>query len=138
MEWSREDDAITPSSSAMESDPVKLLVSETNKNPLIVYSNGTVGCVGGTSSLLSPKKGRKWVLRLAEVSCGCTVCVVGTHENVTIGIADIQAETVGIPCLTSIKSRGEQLVSSSICADKLLLLCEFPSLNHTLLYCCLL
>lgn len=69
-------------------------------------------------------KSKKWVLSLAAVSCDRTVCVVGTGKDVTIGITELGNGELSPSLTACLKSKGEKLLSSCLCQDRLLLLCE--------------
>lgn len=103
--------------------PVQLLSCA--GNTLLVYANGGVGVVGGRLCSLAPQKTKEWALCMAAVSRDRTVCVVGRERNITAGIAELIDGELRQPFVATVQSRGEELVSSCVCGDKLLLLCEF-------------
>ena len=126
--WAEEDNTIATASHHIQHNfnPVKLLVSRDNRVPLIMYEDGQVGFVGGTTVSFVPQNSRKavWSLLEAEVIDNGTVCVVGRERKAaTIAIARIINGQIESPLTSSIQKECD-VVGSCVCDDKCLLLCE--------------
>ncbi len=136
LEWSREDKAITTTHS-VQPRAAKLLSHAGEALPLVVYDTGEVGHLGGEeleTHWLAPRR-KKWALRMAEVTSDGRVCVVGVDRHVTVGAVSL---THGHPQVTSLTFKGEELISSCVCQDKLLLLRELKFVcppPPVMLYC---
>ena len=124
MEWAREDSIMAVSSHKLGSsqNPMKLLPC--GRCVVVVYANGEVRCLGQGTCSLVPKRAKKWMLVMAEVSCDKNICVVGVEQTVTIGIAESADGQLQPPVAISMQPNRTDLVSSCVCKDKLLLLCK--------------
>lgn len=146
LQWSREDSVVMSASQSLHSQETPVLLLPCAASVVVVYCNGDVGVVNSSGGVVNcsggvvgnrvcslvPKRRKDWALSEAVVSCDRTVCVVGTARgtardtarDVTIGIAELEEGKLKQPFVTSVQSRGAELVSSCVCEDKLLLLCE--------------
>ena len=123
MEWAREDSIMAVSSHKLcSSNPMKLLPC--GRLVVVVYDNGEVQCLGQGTCSLVPKRVKKWMLVMAEVSCDKNICVVGVERTVTIGIAESAGGKLKPAVTISMQPNRIDLVSSCVCKDKLLLLCK--------------
>lgn len=120
---------MTSASQPLHSPETPLQLLPCAGSVVLVYCNGDVGVVSGKGGVVDEacslvlKRRKDWVLSMAAVSCDRTVCVVGAAGDVTVGIAELAEGKLRPPVVTSVPSRGVDLVSSCVCEDKLLLLC---------------
>ena len=133
LQW---EEKTTPTiSHQLKSSPVKLLVTNGNHKPLVVYGDGGVesvaGAGGGLGGLISlaPHEGRaSWHVVMGGVyGGGAEVCVVCVRaRSIAVGVASLTATDGGCvvmerSCVGVVRKKTD-LKSCCICGDQLWML----------------